>query len=394
MSNKKPLFIIDEQQPGSIVKDFSMFLAFVEKGNCLVSKKLLHFPTKDILTLNSRMTTPLKHDYVRPQHKLFPHVATLNSCAQVLKLLVYKNKGAKKSVQIDKKSLNKWNSLNETEQYFSLLQTWLVNDDAGLSFPLSQLNWFQNKYLDKLQDSDSLKRLSKEYQIKYFLPGLELFGLCDIEQYPDKIGGGWNIKKLQLSPITQTLLPPLIQYFKKINTGYYLPARQVPKEFAYTLFSSSFPHLKKTYEIPIEKLNRKGVYVFNVSLEHAWRTIEIHGSYSLEELADTILYFFDFENDHLHNFTFIDPKGISREYTHIAMMDALENEVDGSTKETTIESLPITLYTEMVFLFDFGDSWEFKLELMGIKNNARSKKIVQTRGLGEAPKQYPDWDED
>ncbi|RTZ67074.1 MAG: hypothetical protein DSZ29_01580 [Aquificaceae bacterium] len=66
MSNKKPLFVIDEQQPGSILKDFSMFLAFVEKENCLVSKKLLHFSAKDILIINSNMQKPLEHDYVRP----------------------------------------------------------------------------------------------------------------------------------------------------------------------------------------------------------------------------------------------------------------------------------------------------------------------------------------
>jgi len=52
------------------------------------------------------------------------------------------------------------------------------------------------------------------------------------------------------------------------------------------------------------------------------------------------------------------------------------------------------LRTEMTFLFDFGDEWEFNVELMEIKNKSRSKKIMQTRGYGEAPQQYPDWDED
>ena len=49
---------------------------------------------------------------------------------------------------------------------------------------------------------------------------------------------------------------------------------------------------------------------------------------------------------------------------------------------------------KMLFLFDYGDEWRFKVELIGL---GRKEKAVYPRVLkrvGEAPAQYPGLEED
>jgi len=48
----------------------------------------------------------------------------------------------------------------------------------------------------------------------------------------------------------------------------------------------------------------------------------------------------------------------------------------------------------MTYLFDFGDNWEFEVQLEGIAladPKARRPKVFETHG--EAPEQYLRWDE-
>jgi hypothetical protein len=54
----------------------------------------------------------------------------------------------------------------------------------------------------------------------------------------------------------------------------------------------------------------------------------------------------------------------------------------------------------MLFLFDYGDEWRFKVEVIGLGEKvpkARYPKVLAT--VGKTPPQYPDleeeeWDED
>ena len=50
---------------------------------------------------------------------------------------------------------------------------------------------------------------------------------------------------------------------------------------------------------------------------------------------------------------------------------------------------------QMLFLFDYGDEWRFKVELIGLRRkepNAAYPRVVKR--VGEAPPQYPDLEED
>jgi hypothetical protein len=68
--------------------------------------------------------------------------------------------------------------------------------------------------------------------------------------------------------------------------------------------------------------------------------------------------------------------------------------VGPSTEAVKVGDLPLKPGNTMTFLFDFGDNWEFFITLEEIqpgKPKRNSNKILERKG--QAPEQYPDWDE-
>jgi hypothetical protein len=48
----------------------------------------------------------------------------------------------------------------------------------------------------------------------------------------------------------------------------------------------------------------------------------------------------------------------------------------------------------MIYLYDFGDQWEFDVTLERVDPaDAAARDAVILDGRGEAPDQYPSWDE-
>lgn len=83
-----------------------------------------------------------------------------------------------------------------------------------------------------------------------------------------------------------------------------------------------------------------------------------------------------------------------------AMMDELfgddEDEIERDVRTTTLESLALKPKQEFMYLFDYGDEWRFKVRVQAV--NAKAPDDVEyprlVESMGEAPPQYPDYDED
>jgi len=59
----------------------------------------------------------------------------------------------------------------------------------------------------------------------------------------------------------------------------------------------------------------------------------------------------------------------------------------------TIEGAEIYKGQQFIYLFDFGDMWEFKIQVMDFIENEETDllpKIIESKG--KSPQQYPDWD--
>jgi hypothetical protein len=102
----------------------------------------------------------------------------------------------------------------------------------------------------------------------------------------------------------------------------------------------------------------------------------------LDALAVDILKAFNFDDDHLYEFSYTDNFGIAQviadprcgEY-----LDACEIQIGD------IDILPGDL---IEFHYDFGDDWKFKVQIEKLDPELKIKKPTVIEKEGRAPKQY------
>jgi hypothetical protein len=129
-----------------------------------------------------------------------------------------------------------------------------------------------------------------------------------------------------------------------------------------------------------------------------YRDVEIEASKSLYQLAESIVSAFGFDFDHAFGFY----SGLTRaamfrarpRYELFADMGEADAGVLGVKKVKVAEAFPAIGHS-MLFLFDYGDEWLFRVKLREAGKKlakVRYPRIVATHG--EAPPQYPDPDDD
>lgn len=127
-----------------------------------------------------------------------------------------------------------------------------------------------------------------------------------------------------------------------------------------------------------------------------YRDIEIEASRSLYRLGQAIVSAFGFDFDHAFGFYGGDPfarRRVQPRYELFADMGEADPDARSVKKTKIAEAFP-TVGRSLVFLFDYGDEWRFRVKL-----KAKGSKLAKTRyprivaSQGEAPEQYPDPDE-
>lgn len=135
------------------------------------------------------------------------------------------------------------------------------------------------------------------------------------------------------------------------------------------------------------------------------------GRQTLNDLHMVIQEAFGFDADHLYSF-FMSGKAWDTsdfEYYHPeadggppeADMRAVLSLIRGSKPQPRlpatkagIESLNLKPKQKFLYLFDYGDEWQFEVEFLkeGSSVKTRYRRIIDSRG--EAPQQYEDYDEE
>ncbi len=125
--------------------------------------------------------------------------------------------------------------------------------------------------------------------------------------------------------------------------------------------------------------------------DEGWQcAMEIDSEATLEELHLAIQTAVNFENDHLYEF-YIARTARSRE--RIRFED--ENEAIYTTDLEDV--FPLQKNRKLFYMFDYGDSWLFKIAQTRKKPfpaAARTKYPRVISESGEKPEQYPDFDEE
>jgi hypothetical protein len=127
-----------------------------------------------------------------------------------------------------------------------------------------------------------------------------------------------------------------------------------------------------------------------------YRDIEIAGSASLYKLAEAINRAYGFLFDHAFGF-YSKPGGSWYDspikYELFADMGE-PTEGAKSVKGTSVEEAYPEDKAKLLFLFDYGDEWRFRTErLKSGPRLPRTRYPRVARSLGEAPEQYPDYDD-
>ena len=142
-----------------------------------------------------------------------------------------------------------------------------------------------------------------------------------------------------------------------------------------------------------------GTHVFNVSLlqrKSIWREIEVDSNASLYHFAAAIIEAFGFDFDHPFGFySKLTGRGaLSAVPRYELFADIGEDSDAGSVKKTKITDAFRRPKQAMLFLFDYGDNWEFRVELVRFgEKQPRTRYPRLLAKKGRAPEQYPSIDE-
>ncbi len=393
--------VIDGKRPGSILTDFERFLDFIGLKGVPVTGKMNHLTAESLEEIHPRMTGPLGIDPGRSPRKAFPNISGLHLLLIAMGLGVIRYKEEKRFLRVDADVLESWRSLGPVERYFTLLETWLLNgareiiDDGGFDRSSPYLEW--SNFCDGIgRDGLNVKeRKTSDPGGLSNSPGwrtialMEMFGLISVRDAAAEKGQGRQIDSVHRTPFGDALGKALRGYFAS-ERFFHECEDGAARNFGrlQEIMTPFFPGWRNNLELP-RVVFVDGVYVFNASLQKAWRRIAAPGSNFFDDLSKSILEAFDFQDDHLYWFTYKNRHGVEETISHPYMEGAAS-----LTNGIRIGEIGLQPGSGIAFIFDFGDLWTFNLQLESIDPadpGLRKPKVMEARG--EPPAQYPKWDE-
>ena len=389
---------ISTHDPSTILPDFHQLLEFIGKDGVPVTGTHL-LPLKFLKPLNERLSQPIRLGLKRPQQKSYPHINGLYLLLRTTGLGQIDTKPKKPQLIIDRDALQSWAGLTPTEQYLTLLETWtmrgrgeVIGEGRGHFWSDAPLvNWahfFEKVPADGLQIAgDSDKEESLRFWPKlYNLALLELFGLVRIRHGPVIEGQGWPIERVWRTPLGDALLAILVNFMHEnyMEILDYDDSSEIPFGTLQPILQPYFPQWQNNLTFPVAEF-QDGVYIFKISLWRGkiWRRIAIPGTSTLDGLAVAIINAYEFDFDHLYQFTYANRFGAAKRVAHPYM------EESPATTEVQIGELPLQAGVSMEFVYDFGDWWTFQVTLEKIAPpdpKIRASRLMEKHG--KAPEQY------
>jgi hypothetical protein len=395
--------VITADQPGPVLHDFDVLLDALGPTGVEAGGKYHLIPIKLIGELDRRLSRPLKLELKRPQIRSHPYLQGLNLLLRASGLGRVEGTGAKARLGLDPAMKVQYDQLNPTERYFNLLEAAfrfgraeMVGEHGrawgGLLWSCL-IDWEHTPERGRKFDLDRphdiyLRGVGRAW---YLLALMDLFGLMAVEQPPAPVRT-WHPARLRHVPFGDAVMALLAAEHDDFSG-------EVPEDEEggkalrearfgawQPLFGPFFPEWRRNLELPrVEP--REGMFIFRVSLGRVWRLIAMPSDATLEDLAGWILDSVGFDEDHLFEFTYVDRLG--------AECSVLHPEMDEGpwADEVAVGQLPLEPGETMGFLFDFGDSWRFTVKLERVEPRGARKRPRILERHGEAPQQYPAWDE-
>lgn len=377
----------------TITENINRIINHIQTHKVLATKAKRYFGMKHLKELNDILVRPLEIISARPVQKSYPNLNGLYLLLRTMGILRFKVSKKEVVVGINEELLKNWQQLNATEQYFMLLEFWLFHsrpDEIIEGFHKSPLTALMNFFQRERFSLD--KTLSElDYNPEYSNLALcEMFGFVDIYDLTPKDKNRWNIIDIKVKPLAKKILP--LAFGKDEKERMHLLFSELKLGAFQQIFQPYFKEFNAILAYPKEKNMTKGVYQLKVSLGRIYRTIEVDADTTCERLALTVLEQFTFDCDHLYEFRFTDDFGKNRSIKHPEMREEADDDLWADAY--CLKNLPLQVSENFKFIFDFGDWWEFDILIEKIDESREIKGVKLIKSQGEAPKQYPDYDEE
>jgi hypothetical protein len=391
-----------EHSPGTLLHDFDAFLSFVKESDFALTDAH-QLPLRSLPEINARLANPIKLGLKRPQQKSYPHINGLYLLLRASGLTAVDGTGKKPRLIVVEEIYQQWQELNMTEHYCTLLETWLLRGDEEIigehgrswGLPDHLRNW-QSFYNRTPKEGLQVKgNRDTTDTIKYF-PGmfhlglLDLFGLITIKRAEMQAGKSWQIDTIEHTALGKALLSLLVTIFVQNIEELFGIEDQLDEQMGLlqAFLQPYFPAWKQNLSMPQWEF-REGTYIYNVSLGKYWGCkLEIGATQLLDDLAYGILYAVNFDRDHLYRFSYPGYTGKLQHIEHSYMDEG------PFTSEIRVGDVPLAIGQSMIYLFDFGDSWEFDVTLEDVKPGGGKQGAKVLESHGEPPEQYPSWDDE
>ena len=108
---------VDENGPGTILRDFEMLLSYVRGRDLPVSKTHHLLPIRALPEINARLAHPIQLDLKRPQLKSYPHIRGLYLLLRATGLALIGGTPSRPVLGVDQELYERWSNLNPTERY-------------------------------------------------------------------------------------------------------------------------------------------------------------------------------------------------------------------------------------------------------------------------------------
>ena len=391
---------IDEEQPGTILRDFTTVLDFIGEEGLKTTGKYYTLPQGRLSELNERMSHPVKHRLKRPQQRSFPHLHGLFLILRASGMGITKGAPPNGRLMIDEEMVASWLDLNPTERYFTLLESWLVQGSAEIlgegggwchTFTSQSIQlWQRLKKRRTVVPDEQYTVLSGTLRLTTAAL-MDLFGWIQLEYHDPKEREGVKPAAVERLPLGDAMTEVIARWM--LSESHYDERNAAKIGTLQPLFQPHFPEWKRNL-VPPEEPFREGDHSWRVSIGKPWRRIVAPAGATLDDLAMAILDAFDFDDDHLYCFELPDRRGRS-----LRIACPYEEDASAFTEEVRIGDVPLPVGGTMTFVFDYGDDWQFdvKFESVDSKKSRRKKPKVIAKG-GKAPAQYhwddeDDWDE-
>lgn len=163
-------------------------------------------------------------------------------------------------------------------------------------------------------------------------------------------------------------------------------------------FQKRLPHIEEALEDMFDYFgfdntpshNCSGDKTFYVSISlmtGCYRHIKISSGATLEELHETVIDAFNFDDDHAHVF-FLNNKAWSNNgYYSKYIDDGRKHSCDYTIGQVLDDK------HQFIYIFDFGDEWKFKCKVLKITDETCYEAEI-VRSVGASPEQYPNYEED